>query len=304
MSSKPPYRTINPLTAVRINQQPRALLAEDNSPQKRELLQIVGLRSDYQSKYKQAEQLPTKENIHAALAAKKQWLDSCRTFALINKGLAVASAREHNGGQEPTEDLIQAAFHGLYEAIQRFDPSKANRISSFAVWRMLYRCQEAQGRSTLPVHTSRTLQVDASEVAHVEEIMRLQTGELPSDEALLTELARREEISNKKRKKPRTPKWSAVESLIRMCEARNFTNYSTPFDEGYRSHSADKTSFVSLEDTTDLHKVLQKLTPAMRAVIANEYGVGSLLEQDLPQRTVTYDITLAVALTRLRKALR
>jgi len=303
MSSKPPYRTINPLTAVRINQKPKALNTEDNSPQKYELLRIVALREDYKQKRAIAEQLPTSENVHAVRDAKKLWLDSCRIFALENKGLAVASAIEHSEGPEPSEDLIQAAFFGLFEAIQRFDPTKANRISSFAVWRMLYRCQEALGKSTQPVHIDRAIKTDAGEVGNVEESWRLQKGELPSDEELLDELAKKEERDNKKKKKPRQPKWVGEKAMERLKEARTFSTASVVFDEEYRSRSREVYSELSLEDLTDLSTALAILSPAMRAVIANEYGVGELNEQDLPPNPLAYDITLTVALTRLRKVL-
>jgi RNA polymerase sigma-32 factor len=54
----------------------------------------------------------------------------CRAFS----PLVLSIARQHAGGGGPLEDLIQEGNIGLLEAIQRFDPERGFRLSTYSRW--------------------------------------------------------------------------------------------------------------------------------------------------------------------------
>ena len=79
-----------------------------------------------------------------------------------NLRLVISVAKRYVGLGLSFEDLVQEGNVGLMEAVERYDPHKGNRFSTYAVWwikQTVARAVENQGRTVrLPVHVSTELQ--------------------------------------------------------------------------------------------------------------------------------------------------
>ena len=78
-----------------------------------------------------------------------------------NLRLVISVAKRYVGRGLSFEDLVQEGNVGLIEAVERYDPRKGNRFSTYAVWwikQTVARAVENQGRTVrLPVHVSTEL---------------------------------------------------------------------------------------------------------------------------------------------------
>ncbi len=69
------------------------------------------------------------------LRAELQGSDTARaTLIKANQRLVISVAKRYRGLGVPFLDLIQEGNLGLIRAIERFDPSKGNRLSTYAMW--------------------------------------------------------------------------------------------------------------------------------------------------------------------------
>lgn len=77
-------------------------------------------------------------------------------FVRANLRLVVSLTRRYGRGRMPTEDLVQEGNLGLMKAVDRFDPSKGFRFSTYGAWwirHAINRAIQNKSRSVrLPVH--------------------------------------------------------------------------------------------------------------------------------------------------------
>jgi len=78
-----------------------------------------------------------------------------------NLRLVISVAKHYAGRGLPFEDLVQEGNMGLIEAVERYDPRRGTRFSTYAVWwirQAVSRSIENQSRTVrLPVHVSTQL---------------------------------------------------------------------------------------------------------------------------------------------------
>jgi RNA polymerase primary sigma factor len=124
------------------------------------------------------------------LARKVKAGDARARARLIEKNLrlVVSVAKRYRGMGLPFEDLIQEGNIGLMKAVEKFDPEKGWRFSTYATWwirQVIARAVADKGRAIrLPVHTGEK----ARKAVRTRNELSAQLGRDPTDEEIADQL--------------------------------------------------------------------------------------------------------------------
>jgi RNA polymerase primary sigma factor len=116
--------------------------------------------------------------------ARRDYAQAKEAFVRANLRLVIATAKHYNHGILSLTDLIQEGNIGLMKAVDRFDPDRGTRFSTFAVWWIRHKITRAManhGRTIrLPVHVT----VDNMNLRKADKQLRTELGREPSEEEL------------------------------------------------------------------------------------------------------------------------
>lgn len=114
------------------------------------------LLSGYLDRIGKERLLARKEEVELSRRARTGEKDARRELIEKNLRLVVSVAKRYRGMGVPFEDLIQEGNLGLIKAVDRFDPEKGHRFSTYATWwirQAVGRAVSDKGRTIrLPVH--------------------------------------------------------------------------------------------------------------------------------------------------------
>src|SRR5882724_7927662 len=132
--------------------------------------------------------LSLNEEIHLAARIRKGDKKAAEKMIKANLRLVVKIARDYEGLGLPLLDLISEGNIGLMKAVERFDPAKGGKLSTYGSWwikQAIRRAMANQGKTIrLPVHLVEKI----SKVRRVAMKMSEELGREPTEEELAQEI--------------------------------------------------------------------------------------------------------------------
>jgi RNA polymerase primary sigma factor len=180
----------------------------------------------------------------------------------------VKIARDYEGLGLPLLDLINEGNIGLIKGVERFDPAKGAKLSTYAAWWIKQAIKRALANQSktirLPIHV-------VDKVAHIRRAeMRLHEtlDREPTDEEVAAEVDLKPERVREYRAAARAP--VSLEAPLgtdddsdRVSEVVADTTAAAPFDH-----------LVKQSDTELMREVLATLTPRERTILKLRFGLG------------------------------
>ena len=240
------------------------------------------------------------------LAAKIKKGDAAARERMINSNLrlVVTIARDYINLGLPLLDLISEGNIGLTKAVERFDPTKGAKLSTYAMWWIKQSIKRALANQSktirLPVHLVDKL----AKVRRVSLQMSDELGREPTDEELGEELG----IATEK-----VARLKSIGVRPASLDAAIGADDSTEFGESVGDEEA-QTPFELLRDRNlldEMDGLLDVLDKREMKIISQRFGLDGGSPKTLENVAKNFGITRErirqlqnIALTKLRRALR
>jgi len=249
----------------------------------------------------QVKLLTPDQEVELAAKIKKGDKKAREQMIKANLRLVVKIAHDYEGFGLPLLDLISEGNIGLMKAVERFDPAKGGKLSTYGSWWIKQSIKRALANQSktirLPVHL-------VDKIAKMRRTaMRLQEefGREPTDDELAGELG----ISASRVSQMRTAaiRPASLDAPIGDDESNNFA-------EVVQDENAD-TPYEQLEEKTVtgmLHEMIKTLDPREATILRYRFGLDGGSEKTLEEVGEKFGVTRErvrqiqnIALNKLRK---
>jgi RNA polymerase primary sigma factor len=249
----------------------------------------------------QVKLLTPEEEIELAAKIKKGDKKAREHMIKANLRLVVKIARDYEGIGLPLLDLISEGNIGLMKAVERFDPKKGGKLSTYGSWWIKQSIKRALANQSktirLPVH----LVDKISKMRRVAMKLQEELGREPTDEELGDELGMTARRVGQMRLASVRP--ASLDAPIGDDDSTNFS-------EIVQDENAD-TPYESLEDKTVtdmLQEMVTKLDEREATILRFRFGLDGGPERTLEEVGVKFGVTRErvrqiqnIALRKLRK---
>ncbi|MGV3772454.1 MAG: sigma-70 family RNA polymerase sigma factor [Verrucomicrobiales bacterium] len=249
----------------------------------------------------QVKLLTPQEEIELAAKIKKGDKKAREDMIKANLRLVVKIAHDYEGLGLPLLDLINEGNIGLMKAVERFDPAKGGKLSTYGSWWIKQSIKRALANQSktirLPVH----LVDKISKMRRTAMRLQEEFGREPTDDELGEELG----ISASRVSQLRTAaiRPASLDAPIGDDESNNFA-------EVVQDENAD-TPYEQLEDKTVtrmLQEMIKTLDPREATILRYRFGLDGGTEKTLEEVGQKFGVTRErvrqiqnIALSKLRK---
>lgn len=248
--------------------------------------------------------LTPEEEVKLAAQIKRGNKKAREKMITANLRLVVKIAHDFGNFGLPLLDLISEGNIGLMKAVERFDPKKGGKLSTYASWWIKQSIKRALANQSktirLPVH----LVDKIGKIRRVAAKMTEELGREPLNEELAEELGLAES---------KVAHLKTVAVRPASLDARINADDDTPFGDLVSDERAED-PFEVLRDKNlqeEVGDLLEALDPRERKIIAFRFGLGGGRERTLEEVGRKFGVTRErirqlqnIALQKMRKALR
>ena len=248
--------------------------------------------------------LTPEQEVELAGKIKRGDKDARTQMINANLRLVVKIAQDYSGYGLPLSDLISEGNIGLMKAVERFDPEKGGKLSTYAAWWIKQSIKRALANQ------SKTIRLPVHMVDKIAKMRRISTmlaevlGREPTDEELA------EEVGLPRRKlamlKQASQRPTSLDAPVNEGEA---TQYGEIIGDDRAENPLDALADKNLHG--ELDDLLDILDQRERRIIDERFGLNGKKPMTLEEVGREFGVTRErirqlqnVALTKMRKALR
>lgn len=195
-------------------------------------------------------------------------VEAKKIFIESNLRLVISVAKRYASYSKlPLSDLIQEGNIGLLKAVDKFDPTRGYKFSTYAIWWIRQSIRRAVLSQSRIVNLPVNIMDKIVKIHRIEHQLTDKLGRTPSKRELSQELNIDEELLTKI--------LHTVEDIVSLDMPVGSGNEATTFGEFISDSSNELEDDISkLSDNIIINEAMEVLTPKEREVIALRYGLN------------------------------